>query len=184
MAALGALDSPPASAGRIRWSDPLLPVKGWVEVGLPLARLWEAFEDVRGWPEWNRCFWRARVTGERLAEGEELRWAFNAIRPLYPYKMPARATIVECEPERVVTWEVTALPGFHALHSYRFEQVDADRSRFGSWEVAAGPTYRAARRFWLAHFDYVCRASLEGARRLGPPPGVPAASPFAASAGV
>jgi len=69
-----------------------------------------------------------------------------------------------------VTWEVSA-PGFHALHSYRFAALGPEHCRFGSWEVAEGPTYRALRPFWLAHFRYVCRESLAGARMLAASPG-------------
>ena len=68
---------------------------------------------------------------------------------------------MEVVPDDRVTWEVDA-PGFHALHSYRFAALGPERSSFGSWEVAEGPTYRALRAFWLAHFRYVCRESLAG----------------------
>ena len=127
--------------------------------------MWEIFADVRGWPDWNPCMWRARVSGGVLREGATLRWAFNPIRPRYLYKMPAVATIAEYEEGRLVGWEASA-PGFHALHRYEIEPLGPDRCRFGSWEVAEGPMYRALRRFWLAHFRYVCEASLEGARGL------------------
>ena len=159
-------DLAPASAHRVAWTDPALPVAGSVVVEMAVERLWDVFSDVAGWPRWNPCMWRARVEGGRLALGARLRWVFNPIKPQYPYKLPATARIVECEAPRVVTWEVTALPGFHALHSYRFEDVGDGRARFGSWEVAEGPLYRAIRRFWLAHFRFVCRTSLEGAEAL------------------
>ena len=74
----------------------------------------------------------------------------------------------EFEPCDRVTWEVRA-PGFHALHSYRFAALDERRCRFGSWEVAEGPAYRGLRRFWNAHFRYVCRESLAGASALAQP---------------
>jgi hypothetical protein len=57
-------------------------------------------------------------------------------------------------------------PGFHALHSYLFADLGEGRSRFGSWEVAEGAGFRGLRRFWLAHFRFVCRESLAGAERL------------------
>jgi hypothetical protein len=142
-----------------------LPIEGSVDVALAVERLWETFVDVERWPDWNPCIWRARVRDGELREGATLIWAFNPIRRGYLYKMPARAEIVEFEPHDRVTWEVSA-PGFHALHSYRFAGLGPDRSRFGSWEVAEGPTYRAMRRFWLAHFRYVCHASLAGAEAL------------------
>jgi hypothetical protein len=133
---------------------------------MPVEALWHAFMDVERWPEWNPCIWSARVKGgAELAEGATLIWAFNAIKPRYLYKLPARAEIVELVPHDRVTWEVNA-PGFHALHSYRFAGLGPDRCRFGSWEVAEGPAYRALRRFWLAHFRYVCRSSLDGAQAL------------------
>jgi len=80
--------------------------------------------------------------------------------------MPAAAKIIECKPQQKVTWEVRA-PGFHARHSYLFEPLGPDSSRFGSWEVAEGPSYRLMRRFWLAHFRFVRDQSLAGARAFG-----------------
>lgn len=141
-----------------------------MEVDLPVERVWAAFADVASWPRWNPCMWRARVYGGELRVGARLVWVFNAIRWWYPYKLPATARIVECEPGRTVTWEVRTA-GLHALHSYRFEPLGDGRSRFGSWEVAKGPSYRWLRRLWLAHFRYVCQTSLEGARSLADAPG-------------
>jgi hypothetical protein len=105
------------------------------------------------------------VRGGELRTGATLVLAFNPIRPWYPYKLPATAEIVELERHDRVTWEGRA-PGFRAVHSYRFAGLEAQRCRFGSWEVAEGPAYRATQRFWLAHFRYVCRESLAGARAL------------------
>ena len=132
---------------------------------MSVERLWQAFLDVRRWPEWNGCFWRSRVLGGELRVGATLVWAFNPIKRGYLYKMPATAKVVELEPHDRVTWEVSA-PGFHAVHAYRFAALDDGRCRFGSWEVAEGTAYRATQRFWLAHFRYVCRESLAGAERL------------------
>lgn len=148
-------------------SDPDLPVEGTTEVALPVERLWEAFADVRGWPRWNPCMSWARITGGELKQGATLYWAFKPIRPRYLYRLPALARIVECEPAGKVTWEVSGFPGFHARHSYTFEALGPDRSRFGSWEVAEGPAFRALRGFWLAHFRFVRDESLAGARALG-----------------
>lgn len=142
-----------------------LPVEGSVELDLPLDDLWRTFLDVGGWHRWNPCIWRASVSDGRLAENATLVWAFNPIAPRYLYKLPAVATIVEFRPRERVTWEV-ALPGLHALHSYRFAELDRDRCRFGSWEVGEGALYRAVRRFWLAHFRFVCESSLRGAGML------------------
>jgi hypothetical protein len=155
---------PRGRRGEIAHSPPL-PIEGSVEVEMPVDRLWQIFQDVRRWPEWNPCFWRSRVRGGELRVGATLQWAFNPIRPRYVYKLPAVAEVVELEQHDRVTWEVTA-PGFHALHSYRFAALDGERCRFGSWEVAEGRSYRAIRRFWLAHFRYVCRESLAGAKAL------------------
>jgi polyketide cyclase/dehydrase/lipid transport protein len=156
--------APSGERGEIVASAPL-PIEGSVELDVPIEVLWEAFLDVQRWPQWNPCIWRARVRGGELREGATLAWVFNPIKPWYPYKMPARAKIVELRRHDRVTWEVNAL-GFHALHSYRFADLGLGRSRFGSWEVAEGPAYRATRRFWLAHFRYVCRASLAGGEAL------------------
>jgi hypothetical protein len=155
---------PAGRRGAIEPTGPL-PIEGSVELAMPVERLWEIFLDVPGWPRWNRCIWRSRIRGGELREGATLVWAFNPIERRYLYKLPATAEIVELVPADRVTWEVSA-PGFHALHSYRFAALGPDRCRFGSWEVAEGPTFRTMRRFWLAHFRYVCRESLAGARTL------------------
>ncbi len=146
-------------------TDPELPIAGTTEVPLSAERMWETFADVRRWPEWNPCMWWARVSGGELREGATLYWAFNPIRPRYLYKLPAVARIAEFEAQRTVAWEVS-MPGFHALHRYEIEPLEGDRCRFGSWEVAEGAMYRRLRRFWLAHFRFVCEASLTGARDL------------------
>ena len=157
---------PRGRAGEISYAAPL-PITGSVELELPVERLWEIFLDVPGWARWNPCIWRARVRGGELREGATLIWAFNPIERRYLYKLPATAEIVEFEPCDRVTWEVR-LPGFHALHSYRFAALDERSCRFGSWEVAEGPAYRRLSRFWNAHFRYVCRESLAGAAALAP----------------
>jgi hypothetical protein len=178
MAAL-ALDGSPlpddlGRGARAGWrSDPELPVAGSVELPMSVAEVWRRFVRVRAWPTWNPCMWTATVTGgATLAEGAPpevgrlLVWAFNPIRRRYLYRLPAIATLVEVVPERRMTWEVTLLPGMWARHTYWMEPLDDGRCRFGSWEVAEGPVYRLLRFFWLAHFRYVCRTSLQGARRL------------------
>jgi hypothetical protein len=149
---------------------PPLPVEGWTTVDLPVEELWRTFEDVRGWGDWNTCFRWSAMVGGRLKLGGTLVFVFNPIERRYPYLMPAWATIVALEPRAYVTWEVE-MPGFHALHSYRFERLEGGRCRFGSWEVAEGRLYRVARSFWLAHFAYVCESSLRGARGLTQPGG-------------
>lgn len=156
--------TPSGRRGQIAPGAPL-PIAGSVELAMPVERLWETFIDVPGWSRWNLCIWRSGVRGGELREGATLVWAFNPIERRYLYKLPATAEIVELVPRDRVTWEVSA-PSFHALHSYRFAELGPDRCRFGSWEVAEGPAFRALRRFWLAHFRYVCRESLAGARSL------------------
>jgi polyketide cyclase/dehydrase/lipid transport protein len=143
-----------------------LPVMGSLEIPLPVEELWDVFCDVEGWSTWNPCIWRARMLGGPLRERGTLVWAFNPIEPRYLYKLPALATIVELRPRERVTWEVS-LPGLHAVHSFTFERVDERRCRFGSWETAEGALYRACRRFWDAHFRFVCETSLRGAAMLG-----------------
>lgn len=145
----------------------MTPVEGFTTVSAPAEAIWERFLDVPNWPSWNRSIARARVGCGQLHEGATLIWWFNPIRGWMPYRMPARATIVEFIPVERVTWEVTALPGFHARHSYLFERdPGGDQSRFGSWEQAEGPAYRLLSRFWDAHFRFVRDQSLLGARRL------------------
>ena len=156
--------TPRGERGEITPTPPL-PIEGSVDLEMPVERLWETFADVEEWSRWNPCIWRSRVLGGELEPGATLVWAFNPIKATYLYKMPATARIVELEPHDRVTWEV-GMPGFHALHSYRFAALGPDRSRFGSWEVAEGAAYHATRRFWLAHFRYVCRSSLQGAEAL------------------
>jgi hypothetical protein len=155
-------ETPRGRAGAITGSAP---VAGAVELAMPVGRLWETFLDVPGWRRWNPCIWRARVRGGELRDGATLIWAFNPIERRYLYKLPAIAEIVEFERHDRVTWEVR-MPGFHAVHAYRFAALGDERCRFGSWEVAEGPAYRRLRRFWDAHFRYVCRESLAGASKL------------------
>jgi len=156
--------TPRGKKGEIVPTDPL-PIEGATEVDIPVEQMWDAFCDVPSWPRWNKCMWRAQVVGGELRAGARLVWAFNPIERRYLYRLPAVAEIVEFEPHDRVTWEVNT-PGFHALHSYRFASAGPSRCRFGSWEVAEGPAYRATQRFWLAHFRFVCRSSLEGAQAL------------------
>lgn len=150
--------------GALDLSTDMAPTSGAVEVDVPVADLWDVFARPRGWPTWNRCFtW---VLNSSLEIDSHLIWAFEPIRPEYLYRMPAIARIVELEPQRRVTWEVTAFPGMYARHSYHLEPVGEGRTRFGSWEKAMGPGFRLARGFWLAHFAFVRDGSLHGARRL------------------
>lgn len=126
---------------------PPLPVEGSVELGMSVDHLWEAFLDVEGWPRRNQCFWRSGVRGGKLRLGATLVWAFNPIKPGYLYRLPAVAEVVELEPHDRVTWEVS-LPGFHAVHAYRFARLGAQRCRFGSWEVADGRGYGPGASGW------------------------------------
>lgn len=145
-------------------STDMTPVQGTVDVEVPISTLWEAFAHANWWPRWNRCFFW--VYNRDLVPGRQLIWYFQPIRWWYLYKMFAVARIVEVEKERRVTWEVTALPGFYARHTYFMEDLGDGRSRFGSWEQAMGWGFRLLKRFWIAHFTFVKDRSLEGARRL------------------
>ena len=147
-------------------STQMVPVQGTVDVDIPVADLWEAFTHANWWPRWNKCFFWARNTD--LVRGDRLVWAFEPIRWFYPYKMFAIANIVELEAERKVTWEVTAMPGFYARHTYHMEDLGNGRTRFGSWEQAMGAQARfpLTKKFWVAHFTFVKDRSLEGAKTL------------------
>jgi glyoxylase-like metal-dependent hydrolase (beta-lactamase superfamily II) len=145
-------------------STDMAPVHGVVEVGVPIDILWDCFTRADLWPRWNSCMYAA--LNRDLQVGERLIWVFDPLRWWLPYKLPGVATLVEVESKRRVTWEVTALPGFYAQHTYFMEDLGGGRSRFGSWEQAMGPTFRLLRRFWLAHFRFVCDRSLQGARYL------------------
>ncbi len=145
-------------------SNDMKPVQGFVELDIPADVLWAAFEKAYLWPRWNPCFYWVR--NRRLELGDRLQWVFQPIRWLYGYKMPAQAEIVELVPGEKVTWAVTVLPGFFALHTYSVESLPGGRSRFGSWEQAMGWNFRLMRRFWIAHFEYVKDRSLEGALTL------------------
>ena len=149
-----------------------LPVEGYTTLDMPVERIWGFQLDVPRWHEWNTCFAWSRMIGGRVELGRTLLFVFNPIQRRYPYRLPAVAKIVELEPYERLSWEVK-LPGFHALHSYRFERIDDSTCRYGSSEAAEGSLYRSARGFWLAHFAYVCESSLRGARDLagnGRPP--------------
>lgn len=145
-------------------SHDMEPVQGTVEVEIPADELWRCFSRPDRWPRWNECFlW---VRNRSLGAGRLLVWAFQPIKPQYLYKLPAIARIVEVEPERRATWEVTAVPGMYARHTYSIEPRGDGRSAFSSWEQAMGPGFRLTRRFWVAHFEFVRDRSVEGARRL------------------
>lgn len=140
------------------------PVHGTVDVNIPADVLWECFRHANWWPRWNACMWWA--LNDDLVLGQQLIWAFEPLQWWYLYRLPGLATLVEVEPGRKVTWEVTALPGLFARHSYTIEDLGNGRSRFGSWEQAMGPSFRALKLFWLAHFVFVKDESLKGAQRL------------------
>ena len=143
------------------------PVEGTVDLPVPIDELWSIFTHADLWNRWNPCF--AWAKNQRLTAGEKLVWIFEPIRWFYPYKMFAIADIVEVEssgPRRKVTWEVTALPGFFARHTYHAEDLGNGQTRFGSWEKACGPSFDLMRFFWQAHFEFVCRESLAGAHQL------------------
>lgn len=145
-------------------SDAMAPVDGSVVVDVPPAEFWEVFARPDLWPEWNDSFcW---VRNRDLVRGERLVWLFEPIRPVYLYRMPAVAEIVVREERSRVTWEVGSFPGFYALHTYYLEPAEGGGTRFGSWEKAMGWSFRALKGFWLAHFEFVNRCSLDGARRL------------------
>lgn len=145
-------------------SHDMAPVHGSVDVDIPADVLGTAFNQANLWPRWNACM--AWVRNHNLKVGQQLVWVFEPIRPWYLYLFPAVATIVEVEPLRKVSWEVTALPGFFARHTYTIEDLGDGRSRFSSWEQGTGPFFRATSAFWIAHFEFVKNRSLQGARLL------------------
>jgi glyoxylase-like metal-dependent hydrolase (beta-lactamase superfamily II) len=153
-----------AGADRLSSSHDMAPVEGSVDVDIPADVLGPAFFHANLWPGWNACM--AWVRNRDLRVGDQLVWVFEPIRPWYLYLFPAVAKIIEVVPDRKVTWEVTALPGFYARHTYAITDLGDGRSRFSSWEQATGPTFRATRAFWLAHFEFVKNRSLQGARLL------------------
>src|SRR6266699_647787 len=138
---------------RLAESEGMIPVQGAVDVDVPLATLWDFFTHADWWPSWNRCFFWAK--NRSLVKGLQLVWVFQPIRWWYPYKMFAIAKIVELEERRRVTWEVTALPGFYARHTYHVEELGNGRSRFGSYEKAMGWSFHLFRWFWIPHFIFV-----------------------------
>jgi hypothetical protein len=158
-----ASNAAPSAADRMSRAD-MLPVEGSVDLALKVERLWEIFEQVERWPEWNPCIARARLDGGRRV-GAVLRWTFKVRHLWLARRMPVSAPIVEWEPRHRVTWERNVL-GFHVVHTYSMEDLGGGRSRFTSWECATGPTFRATRGFWLDHFKMVCDASLRGAKTL------------------
>lgn len=145
-------------------STDMVPVAGTVDVAIPTDVLWESFRHPYLWPRWNKCFFYAK--NRDLVLGKQLIWVFQPIKWYYLYKMPAIAKIVEVEPNRKVTWQVTAFPGMYARHTYHMEPLPNGGSRFGSWEQAMGWGFRLIRKFWIAHFTFVKDESLIGAKRL------------------
>ena len=149
---------------RLAESRDMDPVSGTIDVHVPAQEFWSCFRRANFWPRWNVCF--LRVVNRDLVKGRRLLWIFRPIRWWYPYLMFSVAKIVEVEPGRKVTWEVTALPGFYARHTYSIQDLGGGVTRFGSWEKATGWGFRLMKRFWLKHFVFVKDASLEGAVRL------------------
>ncbi len=145
-------------------SNDMEPVAGVVDIDIPITTLWESFTHANWWPRWNPCFFWA--FNRNLILGQQLIWVFQPIRWWFLYKMPALAKIVEVEPQHKVTWEVTALPGFYARHTYYMEDLGDGRTRFGSWEKATGWSFRLMKWFWIPHFEFVKNRSLEGAKKL------------------
>jgi hypothetical protein len=151
-------------AAQLTASRQMRPISGSTDVSIPVDVLWRCFSRPSDWPLWNPCFVWAR--NRALVLNELLVWVFQPIRPAYLYKMPAVARIVELEDGQRVTWEVTVVPGMYARHTYEMHDLGGGRTRFSSWEQAMGWSFGLTRRFWLAHFTFVCHASLTGARRL------------------
>ena len=145
-------------------ADSMEPIQGTVEVDIPIDTLWECFRHANLWPRWNKCFFWA--SNKDLVLGDRLTWVFQPIKWYLPYKMGAIANIVELEPRKKVTWEVTALPGFYARHTYHVEDLGGGRSRFGSYEKAMGWGFKLTKWFWLKHFTFVKDESLAGAKKL------------------
>ena len=153
-----------SKAERLAESTDMEPVHGTVDVDIPIATLWDCFRNARWWPRWNPCMFYG--WNRDLQLGKQLIWCFEPIKPWLLYKMPAIAKIVELEEQRKVTWEVAALPGFYARHTYSLEDLGNGRTRFGSWEKAMGWNFRLCKRFWVTHFEFVKDQSLHGARKL------------------
>ncbi len=145
-------------------STDMEPVHGTIDLDIPAEVLWACFRHANWWPRWNPCMWWA--LNDDLVLGQQLIWAFEPIQWWYLYRLPGLATLVEVEPQRKVTWEITVLPGFYARHTYSIEDLGNGRSRFGSWEKATGLTFQALKFFWLAHFVFVKDESLKGAQDL------------------
>jgi hypothetical protein len=154
----------PKKAKELEQSGDMTPIAGTVEVDIPIDVLWDCFAHPHLWPRWNKCFFWAK--NRELVLGKNLIWAFQPIKWWYLYKMPASAKIVELEPQSKVTWEVTVLPGFYALHTYHVREVSEGRTEFGSWEKAMGWNFRLMKGFWKAHFTFVKDESLLGAEHL------------------
>ena len=140
------------------------PVHGTVDIDVPADVLWQCFRNANLWPRWNPCmFW---ANNRDLVLGQKLIWAFEPLRWWYFYRLPGVANLIEVEENRKVTWEVVVMPGFYARHTYSIEDLGDGRSRFGSWEKAMGPMFRALKFFWVAHFIFVKEQSLKGAQDL------------------
>ena len=145
-------------------SNDMPPVHGTVDIDVPADVLWQCFRNANLWPRWNPCmFW---ANNHDLVPGQKLIWAFEPLRWWYFYRLPGVANLIEVEENCKVTWEVVVLPGFYARHTYSIEDLGDGRSRFGSWEKAMGPMFRALKFFWVARFVFVKDQSLQGARTL------------------
>ena len=172
----------PRCAELMASTDMREPVYDQVMLSTSLDAAWEEFLNSKTWSSWNRCFFWVHT--QKLEKQRHLVWIFQPIRWWMLYKMPAMAKIVELDHgngndhengkghgdqqdsgHRRVTWTVTILPGFYARHSYFMQEIGEGKVVFGSWEKAMGPSYRLLRRFWTAHFEFVCGESIAGARK-------------------
>ncbi|MGH0256295.1 MBL fold metallo-hydrolase [Sinorhizobium meliloti] len=161
------MPEPTSKKERLARSDEMTPVAGSVDVDVPVDILWREFDRPNFWPRWNKSFFWCR--NRKLREGQQLVWCFEPIKRWMLYKFPAIARIDEVHeagPLRSVTWEVVAFPGLYARHTYSIEDLGDGKSRFSSWEKAYGWSFRLMRWFWIAHFTFVKRRSLEGAAAL------------------
>lgn len=151
-------------AAKLMASKDMVPVQGTVDLDVPIDVFWASFIHANNWPRWNDCFFYAR--NKDLVVGDHLIWTFQPIKPWLPYKMWSIANIVEYVPQQKVTWEVTALPGMYARHTYHVEDLGNGKTRFGSWEQGTGWGFRMLLWFWLRHFTFVKDESLKGALKL------------------
>jgi uncharacterized protein YndB with AHSA1/START domain len=137
-----------------------------LEIEAPVARVWEVIADLARYPEWNPFVVAVRSS---LEVGAPI---VMRVRVLPFFAQPQRETILECVPERRLSYGVEGIP-WNALRSVRYHELSPEgpeRTRYCSHFELDGwlaPLTRALLGRHLERgFGAATRALVERAERL------------------